>query len=213
MSSSVISKLQPNYLDNSKLCNNILMVKKLNCINNPKKINLNLRFIEKTITSIFKKEKKNRLQTKLLSKLEWQDNLTVLILSFSSVNEIEFIENCDKTTLDIVGVDISLSKLKKIDKRYRNKLDISLIGCCAQELPFLNEQFDIVVNIGSFNNYSNRAKAIKEMLRVTKSGGKILLADKLTKSSKPKDEIINTTINYSQGVLSEENYYYYIILK
>lgn len=213
MSSSVISKLQPTYLDKSKLYENILVVKKLNCINNPKKLNFNLHFLEKTITNIFKKEQKNRLLTKLLSKLEWQDNLTVLILSFSSINEIEYIDSCDKTTLDIVGVDLSLSKLKKIDKRYRDKLDISLIGCCAQELPFLDEQFDIVVNIGSFNRYSNRAKATKEMLRVTKNSGKILLADKLIKSKEPKDEIINVTTNYTQDVLSEENYYYYILSK
>lgn len=213
MSSSVISKLQPNYLDKSELHHNILMVKKLNCINNPKKLNFNLHFLEKTITNIFKKEQKNRLLSKLLSKLEWQDNLTILILSFSSINEIEYIDSCDKTTLDIVGVDLSLSKLKKIDKRYRDKLDISLIGCCAQELPFLDEQFDIVVNIGSFNHYSNRAKATKEMLRVTKNSGKILLSDKLIKSKEPKDEIINVTTNYTQDVLSEENYYYYILSK
>ena len=213
MSSSVISKLQPTYLDKSKLYDNILVIKKLNCINNPKKLNFNLHFLEKTITNIFKKEQKNRLLSKLLSKLEWQDNLTVLILSFSSINEIEYINSCDKTTLDIVGVDLSLSKLKKIDKRYRDKLDISLIGCCAQELPFLDEQFDIVVNIGSFNHYTNRTKATKEMLRVTKIGGKILLADKLIKSKEPKDEIINVTTNYSQDVLSEENYYYYILSK
>ena len=213
MSSSVISKLQPNYLDKSKLHNNILMVKKLNCINNPKKLNFNLRFLEKTIINILHKEQKNRLNSKLMSKLEWQDNLSILILSFSSIDEIEHIDKCDKTTLDIVGVDLSLSKLKKIDRKYRDKLDISLIGCCAQELPFLDEQFDVIVNIGSFNNYSNREKAIKEMLRVTKNGGKILIADKTTKTSRPKDEIINTTINYTQGVLSKENYYYYIISK
>jgi len=213
MSSSVISKLQPNYLDKSELHNNILVVKKLNCINNPKKLNINLTFLEKTITNIFKKERKNRLLAKLLSKLEWQNNLTILILSFSSIDEIEYINSCDKTTLDIVGVDLSLSKLKKIDKKYRNKLDISLIGCCAQDLPFLDEQFDIILNIGSFNHYTNRTKATKEMLRVTKDGGKILLADKLDDSNKLKDEIINVTTNYTQDVLSEENYYYYIISK
>ena len=213
MSSSIISKLRPNYLDKSKLYDNILVIKKLNCINNTKKLNFNLHFLEKTITNIFKKEQKNKLLAKLISKLEWQDNLTVLILSFSSIDEIEYINSCDKTTLDIVGVDLSLSKLKKIDKKYRDKLDISLIGCCAQELPFLDEQFDIIVNIGSFNHYSNRAKATKEMLRVTKNGGKILLADKLIQSKIPKDEIINVTINYTQDVLGEENYYYYILSK
>jgi len=204
MSSSIISKLQPNYLDKSKLYGNILVIKKLS---------FNLHFFEKIITNIFKKEQKNRLLATLLSKLEWQNNLSVLILSFSSINGIEYINNCDKTTLDIVGVDLSLSKLKKIDKRYQDKLDISLIGCCAQELPFLDEQFDIVVNIGSFNHYSNRAKATNEMLRVTKNSGKILLADKIIKSNEPKDEIINVTTNYTQDVLSEESYYYYIISK
>jgi len=213
MSNSIISKLQPNYLDKSELHHNILMVKKLNCENNPKKLNFNLNFLEKTITNIFKKEHKNRLLSKLLSKLKWQDNLTVLILSFTSIDEIEYIKNCNQSTLDIIGVDLSLSKLKKIDRKYHDKLDISLIGCCAQELPFLDEQFDIIVNIGSFNHYTNRTKATKEMLRVTKNGGKILLADKLDDSIKLKDEIINVTTNYTQDVLSEEKYYYYILSK
>lgn len=70
----------------------------------------------------------------------------------------------------VVGIDISISMLKKA----RGK-DIFCINAKGEELPFWNDIFDIVVCRQAFH-FLNTTRVIKEMYRVTKPGGKIILS-------------------------------------
>ena len=47
----------------------------------------------------------------------------------------------------------------------------------AECLPFADESFDVVFHVGGINFFNDRAKAIREMIRVAKPGSKILIAD------------------------------------
>lgn len=67
----------------------------------------------------------------------------------------------------------------------------------AEELPFRDENFDVVFHLGAINLFSDKKKAIDEMIRVAKPGTKIVIADETEKAGKlfniftgSKDKII-----------------------
>ncbi len=120
----------------------------------------------------------NNMRSEIISKLEWRDNCSVLYVSIGTGKNLQFIpEQINRKTLDIVGADISLGMLKKCKKKYRKQLNLSLINCCAEDLPFKDNEFDIVFHVGGINFFNGKALAIREMIRVAKRDSKILIAD------------------------------------
>jgi len=83
----------------------------------------------------------------------------------------------DAKSLNIVGLDISFGMLKQCRKHFGAKLNLSLFNCAAEELPFIDNAFDIVFHVGGINFFSDKRAAMKEMVRVAKPGTKILISD------------------------------------
>jgi ubiquinone/menaquinone biosynthesis C-methylase UbiE len=52
-----------------------------------------------------------------------------------------------------------------------------LVNCCAEDLPFDDNVFDIVFHVGGINFFNDKKLAIEEMIRVAKKGTKILISD------------------------------------
>lgn len=77
----------------------------------------------------------------------------------------------------IIGLDLSSNMLaiasKKIPENYKNK--ISLVKGNAEKLPFDDDQFEYVISEFTLNYVDNPKVAVKEMLRVLKKDGKLLL--------------------------------------
>ncbi|HEY5326442.1 MAG TPA: methyltransferase domain-containing protein, partial [Mucilaginibacter sp.] len=120
----------------------------------------------------------NEMRNTIISKLEWKDYCSVLYVSIGTGKDLQFIPAAvNKQTLDIVGVDISMGMLKKCKKKFSKEPNLSLINCCAEELPFNDNEFDIVFHVGGINFFNDKKLAIQEMIRVAKPGSKILIAD------------------------------------
>jgi len=120
----------------------------------------------------------NNMRTANMAKLEWRDDCSVLYVSIGTGKDLDFIPaSVNKATLDITGVDISMGMLKKCQKKYGKKLNLSLVNCCAEALPFNDNEFDIVFHVGGINFFNDKKQAIDEMIRVAKKGTKILIAD------------------------------------
>lgn len=120
----------------------------------------------------------NQMRQIMMHKLEWKNNISVLNLSIGTGKDLEFIpKNIDKDSLNIVGADISLGMLKKCRKKYKNKLNLTLVNCCAEDLPFRDNSFDIVFHVGGINFFTDKKKSAEEMIRVAKPGTKLLIAD------------------------------------
>ncbi|MGA9586771.1 MAG: class I SAM-dependent methyltransferase [Terracidiphilus sp.] len=80
--------------------------------------------------------------------------------------------------VSLTGIDLSLAMLAKCTtnlRRWGLKADLFLGN--AECLPFADESFDVVFHVGGINFFNDRAKAIREMIRVAKPGSKILIAD------------------------------------
>jgi ubiquinone/menaquinone biosynthesis C-methylase UbiE len=81
-----------------------------------------------------------------------------------------------------------------------------LFNCCAEDLPFRDNSFDIVFHVGGINFFSDKQKAIDEMIRVAKENTKLLIADETNdlidkqykKSSVTKKYYHDKTIDLSE---------------
>jgi len=83
------------------------------------------------------------------------------------------------------GLDLSPEMLAQCQANLRRwKMDADLYLCNAESLPFADSSFDVVFHVGGINFFNNRAKAIREMIRVAKPGSLLLIADETEKHVK-----------------------------
>lgn len=82
----------------------------------------------------------------------------------------------------LFGLDISYGMLKQAEKNMRKwKREAYLFQGNAERLPFKNNSFDVVFHVGGINFFTDKAAAILEMIRVAKSGSKIMIVDETEK--------------------------------
>ncbi len=89
----------------------------------------------------------------------------------------------------LFGLDLSAGMLMSCRANLRRwELDADLFLGNAEELPFSDDSFDVVFHAGGINFFNDRAKAIREMIRVAKPGSQILIADETEKYVKDSYE-------------------------
>jgi ubiquinone/menaquinone biosynthesis C-methylase UbiE len=76
------------------------------------------------------------------------------------------------------GLDLSAEMLVNCQANLRRwEMDADLFLGNAESLPFADASFDVVFHTGGINFFSDRAKAIREMIRVAKPGSLMLIGD------------------------------------
>lgn len=76
------------------------------------------------------------------------------------------------------GLDLAWDMLANCQQNLKRwGMEAELFLGNAERLPFADESFDVVFHTGGINFFSDRAKAIREMIRVAKPGSLILIAD------------------------------------
>jgi ubiquinone/menaquinone biosynthesis C-methylase UbiE/uncharacterized protein YbaR (Trm112 family) len=79
---------------------------------------------------------------------------------------------------EVYGLDISIGQLNRCNALIRRKgWPVELFLGNGEELPFTADSFDSVFHIGGINFFSNKQKAINEMIRVAKPGTRIIICD------------------------------------
>ena len=80
------------------------------------------------------------------------------------------------------GLDLSWGMLKKCQRNLEKwQKEAELILGNAEELPLMDESFDAVLHVGGINAFNDREKAIREMIRVARTGAKIVIVDESLK--------------------------------
>jgi SAM-dependent methyltransferase len=79
-------------------------------------------------------------------------------------------------SLHISGIDIAERPLAACQARYSDR-GLFLALAEGERIPFADHSFDAVLSVGGFNFYSDPQRALKEMARVTRPGGRIVVAD------------------------------------
>jgi ubiquinone/menaquinone biosynthesis C-methylase UbiE len=102
--------------------------------------------------------------------------------------------------IQLFGLDLSPEMLARCETNLRRwRLDADLFLGNAESLPFADSSFDVVFHVGGINFFSDRAKAIQEMIRVAKPGSLILIADETEKHVKETYERMPITSRYFKG--------------
>lgn len=81
-------------------------------------------------------------------------------------------------SLRITGIDIAERPLSTCRDRYPGH-GLFLALAEGERIPFADHSFDAVLSVGGFNFYSDPEKALQEMARVARPGGRIVVADEL----------------------------------
>lgn len=78
----------------------------------------------------------------------------------------------------VVGIDISTVQLDACRRRAGGR-PLTLAMGEAESLPFRDGHFDAVLSIGGFNYFNDPERALREMARVTRPGGTIVVSDEV----------------------------------
>src|SRR3989344_5548503 len=84
-------------------------------------------------------------------------------------------ELSEKTAAKLHGMDFSEKMVKLASQKLYGKVDI--MRGDVHQLPYGDNTFDDVVSTEAFHHYHDQKKALQEMKRVAKKGGKVIIAD------------------------------------
>jgi len=118
--------------------------------------------------------RKPNYRHEFISELELKPHARVLEVSIGTGANLRFLP----PDIEFYGVDISWGMLHKCE---RNLLKLGrkahLFQAEAERLPFKVGAFDCVFHAGGINFFTDKARAIKEMVWVAKPGTKIVIVD------------------------------------
>lgn len=99
-----------------------------------------------------------------------------------------------KTDAELCGLDLSEKMICQAEKRLAGKAEFTIGD--AENLPYKTNEFDVVICNASFHHYTNPVKVLKEVKRILKSHGVLILGD----PTSPFDwylKILNYFLKYS----------------
>jgi ubiquinone/menaquinone biosynthesis C-methylase UbiE len=103
---------------------------------------------------------------------------TEIVLDIAcGTGEFERIVMVEQSTQQIVGVDISEQMLAIAQQKLHTFSNVSFQIANASALPFADHSFDVVVSANAFHYFDNPAIALKEMKRVLKPSGRVVILD------------------------------------
>jgi len=114
-----------------------------------------------------------------LSELEFTEGARVLEVSVGTGANLRYLPE----NIDFYGLDLSWGMLHKCQKNLnRWHRRAHLFHGEAERLPFRVEAFDCVFHVGGINFFTDKARAIKEMIWVARPGTKIVIVDETEKT-------------------------------
>ena len=89
----------------------------------------------------------------------------------------------------VVGIDMIPAMLKRAKENLQRTdfKNVTFMEASAEKLPFPNEDFDVVISNGVFNLIPGKVKALSEVYRVLKPGGRMMIADQILTGELPED--------------------------
>jgi arsenite methyltransferase len=89
----------------------------------------------------------------------------------------------------VSGIDLIPEMLARARENARpaGVANINFIESSAEKLPFPDKSFDVVISNGVFNLVVDKQKALKEVFRVLKPGGRLMLADQVLVGKVPQN--------------------------
>ena len=134
------------------------------------------------ISLLFKRFKPNEsfpeVHAKLIEELlEKKERLEVLDIATGTCNSL-YRHGWMKLNANYTGLDLSETMLLRgVNFMTQKQVPIDFVLGDATRLPFVSETFDVVLNYGALNGYTDPQRALDEMARVAKPKGLVLFLD------------------------------------
>ncbi|MCS7212812.1 MAG: ubiquinone/menaquinone biosynthesis methyltransferase [Candidatus Calescibacterium sp.] len=93
--------------------------------------------------------------------------------------------SCSHNVHKVIGTDISIKMMKWGMKNKKFCKDVNFVLSAVEFLPFKSEAFDCVSISFAIRNFEDRIKAIDEIRRVLKKGGRFIILDTLRPRMNP----------------------------
>ena len=89
----------------------------------------------------------------------------------------------------VVGIDLSPEMIRRANNNLQktNLNNVIFQEYSGERIPFPDASFDVVLSNGVFNLISDKLMALKEVHRVLKMGGRLMMADQFLIGEPPKD--------------------------
>ncbi len=88
----------------------------------------------------------------------------------------------------VTGIDLVPEMLERAKENARlSSVNINFLQGMAEDLLFDDNTFDVVISNGVFNLVVDKVKALSEVYRVLKPGGRFMLADQALAGELPKE--------------------------
>jgi ubiquinone/menaquinone biosynthesis C-methylase UbiE len=109
----------------------------------------------------------------LIQELDGKTFATILDVGCGIGTFLSMVSN--KFDVEVSGIDISPGMIEKSRELLGERADLKVGD--SEHLPWNDESFDIVTCIASFHHYPNPEPVLREMKRVLKHGGSLMIAD------------------------------------
>jgi demethylmenaquinone methyltransferase/2-methoxy-6-polyprenyl-1,4-benzoquinol methylase len=127
--------------------------------------------------------------------MDLSKDTVVLDLATGTADVAIEIMNQSQRGLDVVGVDFTQGMLKLAIEKTRDKKDtasFNFVNAPAESLPLKDNMFDYCTIAFGIRNVVDRQTALKEMVRVLKPGGGVIILE----FSKPKNRLFNALYDF-----------------
>jgi ubiquinone/menaquinone biosynthesis C-methylase UbiE len=89
----------------------------------------------------------------------------------------------------VIGIDLVPEMLERARENLRKAglSNVSFRQASGETIPFPDASFDVVISNGVFNLIPDKRKAVREVFRVLRVGGRFMLADQVLLGGPPAD--------------------------
>lgn len=154
---------------------------------------------DKWASTLDEKGKRNdylrKAQSDLIALLDMNENTRLLDIGCGTGRALVFAAERNKDYGEFYGVDISEKMIEKGKENFQGKENFHFIHANAESIPLGDNFFDYIITTNSFHHYLHPDKALKEMYRLLRPGGKLYLLDPTTDGIMMKiiDKILKAT--------------------
>ena len=116
-------------------------------------------------------------QSEVVAMLDIQENLHFLDVGCGAGQAVGDVARLARDKGLFYGVDLSSKMIEKAQENYRGEDHVRFLQANVESIPLDDDFFDIIICTNSFHHYPSPDKALREMSRLLKKGGKLYILD------------------------------------